>query len=168
MSKFEKWARVPGYNVEVTTDGRVRATDRSPVVTRRGPDGRIFAMLSRRAGRRAWPIHLAGLVLRAHRGPPPRPNASVDFLDGDPGNLDVTNLSWRRSPKKRIKQIRRGEKIRRCLRCRREFPSQHAGVRLCDPCRDAIAKDAAEIEVQDANLTVSDLRSFYAPLGPER
>ncbi len=27
------------------------------------------------------------------------------------------------------------EKIRKCLKCRADFLSQHAGVRMCDGCR---------------------------------
>lgn len=32
-------------------------------------------------------------------------------------------------------QDRSREKLRKCLTCRAEFLSQHAGVRMCDGCR---------------------------------
>lgn len=48
-------------------------------------------------------------------------------------------LDERASDAAQERRVAARAKQRHCLRCLREFPSPHAGVRLCDPCRAGIA-----------------------------
>src|SRR5215469_17131856 len=70
-ARSERWRPVPDWPYEASDRGRVRSLARGVPLKPQRDDGYRYVELT--DGRRRWRVHVARLVLLAHRGEPPEP-----------------------------------------------------------------------------------------------